>query len=388
MNILKDRIYKFIDNLPSSSVSFIYFKKNQFDNITKKINVNELPYITYNIHLLQTIIKNPSKQNKFYLAHSLNRDGCYVYSEDAIKYIVNNISMPNNRVISFHHDQNGNINHGNHFTFVPLLKAVNGNIVIKSHKTEYSDVLTSPALMRYTYECNFEIDRTKFYSNQIADYNTFINQDICKSGPRDISPPVKVNQKLSEESDQFMLYLLTNVIMGNNVSTMSLQGGLKIELKNYVNYKGHRYLIRYDLHKNPYILYKKRKLYKFLEKKGGTNTLIETLTEDFIRFIHYNLIINIEQNLEDIQDIFLLYDSMNTIKTESPLPNNDFFTIIIDTDIYRFIFRNDIKIVYSAYLLRNKAVVNLTLDEKKIVDEFNLLKSLNIDLISKTVSVH
>jgi hypothetical protein len=55
MTILKNRLHNFIDALPFSSVKFIYFKTNQFDSITGKLKSNESPYITYNIHFLQTI---------------------------------------------------------------------------------------------------------------------------------------------------------------------------------------------------------------------------------------------------------------------------------------------------------------------------------------------
>lgn len=381
----EDRLNTFIKNLPLTNIQFIYFRTSQFfpsiHGVAAPILPNETPYIKSNTYLFETNKIN-NKQNKFYMIPGIHKNSCYVFSENSIKYVVSNYNNITDKVIGFVKNSSGNINHGSHFTFTFLHRK---NLIL-SHKTEYSDDMASPGLIRVQYNCNFEIDANDFQNKQIdpniKNFNDFKNK-TCKLNSSNVNPQ-SINLRLTDEVDQFILYVLTNVILNNIVCNLTY-GGKKI--KQYSIYKNRKYLVRYTNKNKAYIISKNKKKFNFNKIKKGGNLILD---DGLIQFIYDTFILAIVEKSEIIESIYLFYDPLNEIVSETDSSNNDSFTLFVnsgDTDYsenkknHTYIFRNDMKFVYSVYLLQ-KSVEPLSNNEVEIVNKFkqmiNNLKEIKV----------
>lgn len=144
-----NNLIKYINILPFSNVEIIYFYSS---DLTKPKMIDKFKTFMIN-------------STPCYIINGLHQNYCYIYSETFIKYTVDVISksVNNNNVVVCDVtilNNSGNVNIGHHIDFSISPKKSGNAVVIKTHKTEYTDIGNCIFERDIFFYCNFTFPPT------------------------------------------------------------------------------------------------------------------------------------------------------------------------------------------------------------------------------------
>jgi len=298
--LCKEKLKKLVTRLPSTEIKFLFYSASDLSK----------PKLRTQFHRWDI------DKNTFYIIHGNEDAFVYVYKESDLKVLVKTIDIQpgsfktgpaplRNAFKSFtdveiiDHKQ-GDVNIGNHIDF-GIHRQRNGNVLIKSHSTSYSDI-ENARVTRNEDHCNFVIRNQNFY-----DANEF-NRIACESK---LGEPTgaTVESIYTEQHEKYVLFHLCDAIIFDK------SGGANL----YHRYKGRSYKVRHGKKGGMFIiLSNKHNVYIQKQKMIGgafspTYKGISFMTDTFIQFISDKFLSRIGNLRSDLLSVKVIFDETNVI---------------------------------------------------------------------------
>ncbi len=318
------RLKSFYDLLPDTSIKFLFFSADDMTKPKIKTNFKKWSFDKTVHYLTKSIHCGPYQW------------GLYVYRKTDIKYFVTGASTmtftPNatNDVMIVKKSKDGDVNHGDHLTFLLFRQRTKENCLVKTHLTKYQegdlDTIARFDFERDVKHCNFIMKKTECL-DMLKSLNTF-KEMSCERG--EINPS-KVFQK-----DKKRLVALYNLCKQVFQIIPQVAGNRKTSKKPF--------------------------------QKGGFYKDITFMSDTFIRFLTIRVFQKVKTKEPLLENIQVFFDEQNELGPKT----NHYIIVVYDFHDYRNVFYLDTTETFvSCYVEEQMGhTAYLTQEERRIHREF------------------
>lgn len=332
---LKRTLVEFVDQLPKTTIRFLFFRKLKDGSLVKDMK--------------DTLHEWTVRDEPFYITYE-NESWCYFYRQSTIKYLVtqhthhglvitDKIDADIESVIDAE-TKKQRVNHGDHLT-VTLLQTRDQGMFLKTHKTIYEEKMDPP----------FEFDRSEIYCSIFIDPDNIIITPKSQCHIRNQSPDPSDTLQHKYRSDPTLVDVILQI--GKVLASKKLSGA-----RQPIVHTGPR--------NGKYMIVNNTK--KYMKMRGGNPFMYKTISfnDAFVGFIQENLFDRVNQLRPDLIGIRVVYDERNELHRNA----NKYIVIMYDFeyDAMQLYYIDARKAMMAFYAMQNERTA--TVEERTCLQEF------------------
>lgn len=302
---------KFLNSLSYTSIDFMFFYAHDLSvpKIKSKFKLWNVDNIVY------------------YISEGVQKNALYVYKKTHLQHLIKILPGQNAQCTQTENANTKKVNHGDHLDF-QINKMKNSKVLVKTHFTQYTDILGDFTFSRDDPKCNFTLDESKVKNKSLDEFLKLNTCDDIKGQPL---------QKIKENTEypEFVkknVYSLCRILVDDTYNS-------SVNVKKNI--------------------------------KGGGNPMtyksVQVMSTDYMQFLRQKIFANMVDTRKDLQSITMIYDSNNELTSKG---SKNICGLYDFEDNTRNIFYIDVEISLVA-MYAEQANGILTQYEKSCKNQFN-----------------